>query len=44
MQSTVKKIALDDEWVRLIKSAKTLGITTEEIREFLEEAEKNGGG
>jgi DNA-binding transcriptional MerR regulator len=44
MQGTVKQAALDCEWVNLIKSAKTLGITMEEIREFLKEAEKEGHG
>jgi DNA-binding transcriptional MerR regulator len=41
MQSTVKKLVLDCEWVSLIKRAKTLGISIEEIREFLEQTEKN---
>jgi len=39
MQGTVKQAALGYEWVHLIKSAKTLGITMEEIREFLKKAE-----
>jgi DNA-binding transcriptional MerR regulator len=44
MQSTVKQVTLDYEWVSLIKKAKTMGITLEEVREFLEEAEKAGDG
>lgn len=42
MQDTVKQVSLDYEWVTLIKKAKTLGISMEEVREFLQEAEEEG--
>ncbi|GAA0589817.1 hypothetical protein GCM10009001_02200 [Virgibacillus siamensis] len=40
MQSPVKQVVLDDEWFELIKSAKTLGLTIEEIRQFLTEVQR----
>ena len=40
MQNTVKKVTLDCEWVTLIQKAKTLGMTVEEIREYLEQADR----
>ncbi|PER73375.1 anti-repressor SinI family protein [Priestia megaterium] len=33
--TTDKKLAVDQEWINLIKAAQELGITTEEVRGFL---------
>jgi len=45
MQNMVKKkVALDYEWISLIKEAKTMGITMEEVREFLEKPKGEGNG
>ncbi|MBY7144125.1 anti-repressor SinI family protein [Virgibacillus sp. NKC19-3] len=38
MKNTADKIAIDIEWVELIKQAKRLGITEDEIRLFLKTA------
>ncbi|MEN1967336.1 anti-repressor SinI family protein [Lentibacillus sp. N15] len=35
MQRYVEKKEMDAEWIQLIKEAKTIGITREEIRVFL---------
>ncbi|AXI10031.1 DNA-binding anti-repressor SinI [Oceanobacillus sp. 143] len=35
MVNTIEDIVLDYEWITLIKEAKVLGITIEEIRLFL---------
>lgn len=35
MLKTVKEQKMDAEWIQLIKEAKTMGITREEIRTFL---------
>ncbi|WP_174614290.1 anti-repressor SinI family protein [Virgibacillus ihumii] len=40
MQNTVKQVSMDDEWLQLIKSAKTLGLTVDEIRTFLAEMQR----
>ncbi|MTW87646.1 DNA-binding anti-repressor SinI [Virgibacillus dakarensis] len=32
---TAKKRKLDNEWIKLMKEAKTIGLTIEEIRIFL---------
>lgn len=37
MNVVIKEKHLDVEWIRLIKEAKHLGLTTEEIRHFLKE-------
>ncbi|NAP01169.1 DNA-binding anti-repressor SinI [Halomonas sp. MG34] len=39
MEKIVEKLSLDGEWIELIKRAKNLGITTEEIRQFLKQTE-----
>ncbi|KAB7707344.1 DNA-binding anti-repressor SinI [Bacillus aerolatus] len=36
-------LLLDQEWVALIKEAKNLGISIEEIREFLQSGKMNLG-
>lgn len=36
----MKNIKLDSEWIELIKAAKELGLTIEEIKEFLKGAKK----
>jgi len=33
--TTEKKLAVDQEWINLIKAAQELGLTTEEVRAFL---------
>ncbi|MFZ3576890.1 anti-repressor SinI family protein [Virgibacillus sp. DJP39] len=35
MIKSVKQSGLDYEWVKLLQEAKSLGMTTEEVREFL---------
>lgn len=35
MEKTVENAVVDQEWVMLIQSAKNLGMTIEEIRQFL---------
>ncbi|WP_010647652.1 anti-repressor SinI family protein [Oceanobacillus massiliensis] len=35
MEKTIDNVAVDQEWVLLIKNAKRLGLTMEEIRQFL---------
>ncbi|WP_156960099.1 anti-repressor SinI family protein [Oceanobacillus manasiensis] len=39
MEKIVEQVSLDGEWVELIKRAKNLGMTTEEIRQFLQQSE-----
>lgn len=39
MENTMQETALDFEWVELMKEAKALGLTIEEIRLFLTETE-----
>ncbi|MEC5422877.1 anti-repressor SinI family protein [Virgibacillus sp. C22-A2] len=38
MENTVEQTALDYEWINLLKEAKHLGLTVEEIRLYLLEA------
>lgn len=35
MSEVVKSVALDSGWIQLIKQAKDMGMTAEEIRAFL---------
>ncbi|WP_143469650.1 DNA-binding anti-repressor SinI [Lentibacillus sediminis] len=45
MEKTIKDAAIDYEWAVLIAEAKIIGMTTEEVRQFLQveaEAEKSG--
>ncbi|WP_087972557.1 anti-repressor SinI family protein [Oceanobacillus rekensis] len=35
MEKTLDNLAVDEEWIMLIMNAKHLGISVEEIREFL---------
>ncbi|MFS0750786.1 anti-repressor SinI family protein [Oceanobacillus sp. 1P07AA] len=35
MDKTLHSVKVDQEWVRLIKQAKELGLTIEEIRQFI---------
>ncbi|PGX44241.1 hypothetical protein COE67_04660 [Priestia megaterium] len=35
MMNTDKKLAVDQEWIDLIKAAHELGLKIEEVREFL---------
>ncbi|ASN04708.1 anti-repressor SinI family protein [Virgibacillus necropolis] len=37
MIKIVKQVGLDNEWVELLQEAKSLGITIEEVRLFLNE-------
>ncbi|MCM3741844.1 anti-repressor SinI family protein [Oceanobacillus luteolus] len=37
----VERVKLDEEWILLIKAAKNLGVSIEEIREFLNTTKKN---
>ncbi|MFD2629184.1 anti-repressor SinI family protein [Oceanobacillus kapialis] len=39
MEKIVEQVSLDREWVELIKRAKHLGMTPEEIRQFLQQSE-----
>lgn len=39
MGNTIEETALDFEWMELMKEAKALGLTVEEIRLFLTETE-----
>ncbi|WP_077328073.1 anti-repressor SinI family protein [Virgibacillus siamensis] len=41
MGSAVEKIEVDYEWLELIKQAKTIGLTAEEIRLFLAKARRD---
>ncbi|WP_339227310.1 anti-repressor SinI family protein [Oceanobacillus sp. FSL K6-2867] len=38
MEKVIEIVAFDQEWISLIKSAKKLGISLEEIRHFLNSA------
>ncbi|UJL45358.1 anti-repressor SinI family protein [Virgibacillus sp. NKC19-16] len=38
MKNTAEKSAIDVEWVELIKQAKILGMTADEVRLFLRKA------
>ncbi|GGH74122.1 hypothetical protein GCM10010978_12670 [Compostibacillus humi] len=40
MKDLVEKKGLDMDWVLLIKEAKSLGMTVEEIRRFIEKAKQ----
>ncbi|WP_188454152.1 anti-repressor SinI family protein [Virgibacillus oceani] len=40
MTKVVKKTVLDSEWIDLMKEAKTIGLTIDEIRLFLIQVEK----
>ncbi|WP_249871332.1 anti-repressor SinI family protein [Oceanobacillus saliphilus] len=35
MEKIIDNVAVDEEWVSLIKDAKKLGLTLEEVRHFL---------
>ncbi|WP_245835800.1 anti-repressor SinI family protein [Virgibacillus ndiopensis] len=41
MTKVVKKTVLDNEWINLMKEAKTIGLTVEEIRLFLIQVQKS---
>lgn len=41
MENIAKKNRVEHRWVELIKKAKTLGLTPEEVREFLIKSRKN---
>lgn len=41
VKSESKDVALDLEWVILIKQAKLLGLTLEEVREFLQNVKES---
>lgn len=40
MEKAIDNLAVDEEWIMLIKNAKNLGISVEEIREFLKGLEQ----
>ncbi|MGY0693513.1 anti-repressor SinI family protein [Virgibacillus sp. FSP13] len=40
MIKTGNKTGLDKEWVNLIKEAKTIGLTVDEVRLFLKDNQK----
>ncbi|MYL49401.1 DNA-binding anti-repressor SinI [Halobacillus litoralis] len=40
METLSGKYKLDDEWVSLIKEAKALGLSTEEVKRFLQKNQK----
>ncbi|WLR49007.1 anti-repressor SinI family protein [Halobacillus litoralis] len=40
MKTLPGKQKLDDEWVSLIKEAKALGLSTEDVKSFLQENQK----
>lgn len=39
MINVVKQTGLDNEWVKLLQEAKSIGITVEEVKLFLNEAQ-----
>ncbi|WP_246187644.1 anti-repressor SinI family protein [Ornithinibacillus caprae] len=41
MEKVVESTKLDYEWVELIKEAKEIGMTVDEVRLFLKEAQLN---
>ncbi|PAE28561.1 hypothetical protein CHI07_12695 [Paenibacillus sp. 7884-2] len=40
MDKVIEIVAFDQEWITLIKSAKKLGISLEEVRQFLNSTSK----
>ncbi|WP_090868406.1 anti-repressor SinI family protein [Oceanobacillus limi] len=41
MEKVVDKAKLDCEWVELINEARSIGMTVEEVRLFIKEAQRN---
>ncbi|WP_284139250.1 MULTISPECIES: anti-repressor SinI family protein [unclassified Virgibacillus] len=37
MESIMGKVVLDEEWIMLIKEAKAVGLSVEDVRLFIEE-------
>ncbi|SDO58244.1 anti-repressor SinI family protein [Halobacillus aidingensis] len=40
METMRRECKLDDEWVTLLKEAKALGLSTEEVKRFLQKNQK----
>ncbi|MFD2044974.1 anti-repressor SinI family protein [Ornithinibacillus salinisoli] len=41
MEKIIENVKLDCEWVELMKEARSIGMTVEEVRLFLSEAQQN---